>query len=239
MNKNAENQSEYFRWEFGITGETALMKHLAGKLNTIFDVGANIGEWSNMAREFNPNAEIHCFEIVDRIYRKQLDNIKSNSNTIVNSFGLSDKIGSVDISYNPEYEAISTIFTEFDTGSDNVVTGLTFTGDEYIRSRQVDYIDFLKLDVEGAEKLVLDGLHDTLHNNKIGMIFFEYGFINVISKFLLIDAYKLLQPLGYRIGKLNPEGWHPKEFVLTDEDFGDRTGKHVLAVHESKLHLFT
>lgn len=238
MNKNPDNPTEYFRWEFGVTGELYLMRQLSGKLKTIFDVGSNVGEWTRLAREFNPEAQIHSFEVLGSVFKKQMGNLQPDDKMILNSFGLAHQTGIVEMAYNPEYDAISTMFQEFDVGSDNKESGFIVKGDDYVRARKVDYIDFLKIDVEGAEQLVLQGLSETI-KNKVGIIFFEYGFVNVLSKFLLVDAYRILQPLGYKIGKYTEEGWNPKDFQLTDEDFGHRTGKHVLAVHESKLHLFS
>jgi hypothetical protein len=108
------------------------------------------------------------------------------------------------------------------------------TGDQYVKSRQIDYVDFLKVDVEGAEDLVFKGLNDTLNANKIGIIQFEYGYANVLSRFLLVDAHKMLTPLGYHVGKMTKEKWAPARYSLLDEDF---QGPNILAVHESKMHL--
>jgi len=226
---------EYARNEFIINGEEWLMRHLAGRLTTILDVGSNIGEWTRMAREFNPLAQIHTFEIVYDTYVKLLTNITIDSNIIPNGFGLSDQQGTIPIKYCPGFDAYSTFLQEMAVKDQEWRTGLAFTGDQYAESRNLGQIDFLKLDVEGAEGLVLDGFTKTLETGSVGIVQFEYGYANVLSRFLLIDAYRKLTPFGYAIGLLTPTGIKFKTFNLLDEDF---KGPNYVAVHPAYMGLF-
>lgn len=225
---------QFARNEFSLTGEDRLLESLKGNLNTIFDVGSNIGEWTRMAREFHPDADIHSFEVVPNTYKKQLDNIKFDGKTFLNGFGLSNAAGILPMQHNTEFDAMSSCLAELHVDSSVWVDGLVMTGDQYVQSRQIDFIDFLKIDVEGAENLVFEGFADTLNANKVGIIQFEYAFANVLSKFLLVDAYKMLMPLGFNLGKLTKDKWSMDRYKLTDEDF---QGPNILAVHNSKMHL--
>ena len=92
-------------------------------------------------------------------------------------------------------------------------------------------IDFLKIDTEGSENLVLEGLLDTLKNRDIKVIQFEYGYINIISKFLLYDFYQFFDELGYTIGKIYPKRVEFKEYNLKDENF---FGPNYVAVKSSE-----
>ena len=49
------------------------------------------------------------------------------------------------------------------------------TIDNYCNTNNIENIDFIKIDVEGAEKMVLDGAINMLKNNKIKMGIFEIG----------------------------------------------------------------
>jgi len=62
------------------------------------------------------------------------------------------------------------------------------------------------------------------------MIQFEYGYISILTKKLLVDFYELLTPLGFEIGKLTPQGVQFKNYQLWDEDF---KGPDYIAVHKS------
>ena len=43
-------------------GELRLMRAVLPKCASVFDVGANIGDWTALAMEINPQLQIHCFE---------------------------------------------------------------------------------------------------------------------------------------------------------------------------------
>jgi hypothetical protein len=232
---NQPYNQEFARREFVESGEDWLMRHLAGQLTTVLDVGSNIGEWTRMTREFNPAAEIHTFEIVPDTYRKLLANIPIDDKIVPNGFGLSDKPGTIDIKYCTTFDAVSTYLTELAVENFEWRTGIAITGDQYAHSRRLDRINFLKLDVEGAEGLVLAGFKETIESNRVGIIQFEYGFANVLSRFLLVDAYRLLAPLGYQIGLLGPTGIEFRDYILTHETF---VAPNYVAVHPSHMHLF-
>lgn len=215
-------------------GENWLQTRLKNKLNVIFDVGSNMGEWTYLARMINPNAEIHTFEIIPETYRKLLTNLVIDKNIIPNGFGLSNASGTLRMKYRPEYDVVSTYLEELAMDNAQYREGLVMTGDQYVNSRRIDYIDFLKVDTEGAEGLVLQGFKETLKQNRIGIIQFEYGYANILSKWLLVDAYKLLRPLGYILGELHNGRIEFHEYALYHEKFDP---PYYVAVHESKMHL--
>ena len=62
------------------------------------------------------------------------------------------------------------------------------------------------------------------------MIQFEYGYVNIVAKFLLYDFYKLLEGYGMKIGKIYPDFVDFRDYRYQDEDF---IGPNYLAVHES------
>ncbi len=227
---------EYARKEFEEHGEVWIQNKLSGKLNTIFDVGANIGEWSRMAREFNPDSKIHMFEIVPNTYEKLLRNITIDDNMIPNGFGLSNSTGVVDMKCDSNHSELSTQYSKL--AFDNVTweKGLSFRGDDYFESRRISYIDYLKVDVEGAEGLVLQGFINTLREQRIGIVQFEYSYHAILSRWLLMDAFELFKPLGYHLGKLTPNGLMFHDYTLLSETF---SGPDYVAVHESKLSLFS
>ena len=89
----------------------------------------------------------------------------------------------------------------------------------------------MKIDTEGHEYSVLEGFTQMFQQEKIGCIQFEYGYISILTKKLLIDFYELLTPHNFVIGKITPDGVKFKEYHLFDEDF---QGPDYLAVHKSR-----
>lgn len=222
------------REEFRIHGEEWLMSKLANQFNVVFDVGSNIGEWTRMTREFHPNAEIHTFEIIPDTYKRLLTNIPL-ANVVANGFGLSDNFGLLKMKYSVDYPPVSTFLDEMRVDNAEVRWGLVMPGDAYVKSKNINYIDYLKIDTEGCEKLVFEGFKETIANQSVGIIQFEYGFANILSRFFLLDVYKLLRPLGYHIGKLTPGRIEFQEYSFHSENF---LAYDFVAVHQSKMNLF-
>ena len=220
--------SEYAQSEFEQHGELWLQQKLENKLNTIFDVGSNIGEWTRMARKYNPNAEIHTFEVMAPTYRKMLSNIVIDDKIYPNGFGLGDENGPITMRYKPEYDAVSTSILNLRLDDSLIKTGLVMKGDDYVASREIDKIDFLKVDTEGAEERVFKGFEHCLRQGRIKMIQFEYGYICVLTKWLLKDSYEYLTQFGYSLGKLTPNGIQFHDYALYHEDF---QGPDYVAVH--------
>lgn len=231
----SEYNSEYAISEFRDHGETWIQERFAGKFKTIFDVGANIGEWSKMTRSYQPDAEIHMFEIVPDTYKRLLRNIQIDDNMIPNSFGLLDKAGPVPMKHKTSYDSLSTIVTDLRLDDSIPITGLAFTGDQYIESRGIEQIDYLKIDTEGAEGKVFKGFENSLRDGKVKIMQFEYSFICVLTKWMLIDSYKFLEPLGFKLGKLHKDHIEFHDYTLLDENF---KGPEYVAVHESCWDVF-
>lgn len=81
-------------------GEYWLLDRLgSGSPITVFDVGANCGEWSRAVLKRFPKAKVHAFEIVPETHA-QLANTLSGS-AIVNAFGLGAMDGSITVNVTP------------------------------------------------------------------------------------------------------------------------------------------
>jgi FkbM family methyltransferase len=121
-------------------------------------------------------------------------------------------------------------------GVDDVVEIDLLIGDEFIELHKIDFIDFVKLDVEGAEMDALLGLENAIRKKKIRLIQFEYGYINITTKVLLIDFYNFLSRHGYVLGKLYPKRVEFRKYSLKHEDF---IGPNFIAVRDSDQELIS
>jgi FkbM family methyltransferase len=226
---------EYAMSEFQEHGETWIQQKFAGQFDTIFDVGANIGEWTTMTRQYQPQADIHIFEIIPQTYKRLLDNIQIDDKMYPNGFGLLDECGPVPMKYKTTYDSLSTIVTDLRLDESISVTGLAFTGDQYVESRGIQTIDYLKIDTEGAEGKVFQGFYNSFKEGKVGIVQFEYSFICVLTKWMLIDSYKFFEPLGFKLGRLHKDHIQFHDYTLLDENF---KGPEYIAVHESAWNKF-
>jgi FkbM family methyltransferase len=216
--------------EFKLSGEIQLMDKLSQfKMNTIFDVGANEGEWTKMVSTRQGEVDIHCFEPMPEVFKILLENTK-DLDIMPNPFGLSEVCEIRDMLFDHKNNRLTTPCLELMREEPEIRQLIMLDGQSYCSSRKIDTIDFLKLDTEGHEYKILKGFGDVLNQQKICIIQFEYGYANVLTKDLLFDFYKLLSPLGYVIGRLCIEGVDFKTYGLLDEDF---KGPNYIAVHQS------
>jgi FkbM family methyltransferase len=138
------------------------------KENTnMIDIGANIGTTSLiMTRYISEHCYIHSFE---PIYGKILEmNIKQNNleNKIIPySLGLSDKSeilkgGFIDFSIEVNYgfTTLDNLKTAHENDSDIIILNT-------LDSFNIQNVSFIKIDVEGSERKVLDGAINTIINN--------------------------------------------------------------------------
>ena len=221
---------ENFNYDIQSNGERFVLETLARQpLTCIFDVGANIGAWALLAHQCFPNAKIHCFEIAKPTQETLKEQTKGLSNIIVNDFGLSDREGETTLKFYPQAGAASSII-DFPHPSDCVLVKASVAcGDLYMQKHGITHVDFMKLDVEGAEDRVLQGFSNALSNRLIDVIQFEYGRVNILTKFLLYGFYVLFRKHGYRVGKIYPNYVDFREYSFAHEDF---LGPNYLAVRE-------
>lgn len=201
----------------------------SGKLS-VFDIGANFGDWAQTTNSIGNNLEIHCFEIVPNIASQLARNLESNPNIIINTFGLSERNDEVEIHFFPDSLTESRIHSQRKNMRCEMIRGQIIRGDEYIGNNKINYIHLIKIDTEGHERFVISGLQNALDNEMIGVIQFEYGTTYLASRSQLGDIYEILTPKGFKIGRLFASGVLFKDYDFPhDEHF--RMGNYV-AVHK-------
>jgi FkbM family methyltransferase len=213
--------TEYAMAEFTRSGEVQLMDKLSEfSLEYIFDVGANIGEWAKMVATRQIDPSIHCFEPVPEVFLRLIENTRDLGVMVMpNPFGLSSTCELRDMLFDADNDRLTTPCLEIFRNEPSIRNLIFINGADYCTSRQIDRVDFLKIDTEGHEYKVLLGFERMLKEKKVTIIQFEYGYANVLTKDLLIDHYKYLEPMGYSIGLLTPEGVDFKTYGLLDENF--------------------
>lgn len=222
-------------YEFNINGEARVLEALAEPPpRCVFDVGANVGDWSAIAARLFPTAQIHAFEIVPDTARAMEDRLTRAGLTSVylNPFGLSDQPGTVPVAHLPGFSQGSSAAAAPPDGGEVWQDCRVETGDGYCREHGIDHIDFLKVDVEGLESKVLSGFAGMLGAGRIDVVQFEYGRFNATVRFLLGDFVDLFEGYGYTVGKVFPDGVDFSPYnAWRDEDF---RGPNYIAVHRRR-----
>lgn len=231
---------EGFSYNFKNNGEEVLLRALPKfSTHTVFDVGANIGEWTLTALSHYPNANIYAFELSEDTFKTLNKNLHSQNRVKMVNQGLSNEAGRIFYKDYGVNSGNNTILGGADFHDHDIApikkNGVLNTGDIYCADNGIETIELLKIDVEGAEHLVLKGFIDMLTNGSIKVIQFEYGYTHADAKFLIKDFYELLEPLGYLMGPLKPSGvlFMPFDYGLN----GFNSGPNYVAVHRSEINL--
>jgi FkbM family methyltransferase len=145
-------------------GTTRLLGDLLPSRTCVVDVGANVGYYSVLAAATATGAEVHAFEPWPPAFRWLARNAALNGfpNLHLNQAALSDVDGEARL-YLPADRAWSNAsllggFVE-QRGS---LTVPAVRLDTYCRRKGIPRVDLIKLDVEGGELKVLEGLGDLL-----------------------------------------------------------------------------
>ena len=169
-----------------------------GRPLIIFDVGANKGQYSsNLLRVLDGcELELHCFEPGHETFRILSSSLGGRPNITLNNFGLSNGETEGRLWYDKEGSGLASLYKRqldyFNIDFDRSETVTLDTLDNYMSSKNISYIDLLKIDVEGNELNVLQGAEKSLTDGRIGAIQIEFGGCNIDSRTFLRDFWNLL-----------------------------------------------
>ena len=181
------------------------------KSKTILDIGAHAGSHTVIYKAINKNATVHSFEPQSKMFdllnfnieKNNFENVFTHNVAVANiskTTTLSDKIfdqnSETIVSYgNTTYSNLGGV--QVGPGGENIET-IT------IDSLDLDGCDFIKIDVEGFEPLVLLGAEETIRKYK-PVILFEKNFKKVSDEVLAEfgvtpeqnNSFDLLNKFGY------------------------------------------
>lgn len=146
----------------------------AGKCRSFLDVGANFGWYTTLFQRLTANlGEVHSFEPVPPIFanlKKNFELMGSPANVHINNLALGDERKEITINL---FSGLSTGHASISNhGRDDAVPHVAQmnTLDNYLAENAVGEIDFVKVDIEGAEMSFLNGA-TTLFKQKVPPVF--------------------------------------------------------------------
>ena len=158
--------------------ETLYFRNVIKPGEVVLDIGANFGWYTTLFSELvGKTGKIVSFEPVPRIYRELLENIALNDplkNITAIQTSLGDREGTVTINtfqgLSHGHSSISTLGREDYTTCSVPMTTLDACIDDHLNGRRIAMI---KMDVEGAEMMVIRGAEQLLRNAADVRIMFE------------------------------------------------------------------
>ena len=154
-----------------------LIKQVVRPGNLCLDIGANVGTHTLlMARIAGSTGRVIALEPHPQVCHRLLQNISLNrlTNVEVVNAALADKDGAIDFygfATGAFEQGISSLRPDDEVKMKMAVRAVR--GATLVRERRIETCDFLKIDVEGAESLVLDELADLIGTHR-PTILFEY-----------------------------------------------------------------
>ncbi len=135
-----------------------------GQVLTVFDVGAAVGDTTETFLISFPQATVYCFEPLPSSYARLLKRL-SRYGSRVKSFNFALFNKNSEEEFYEETDADGSSFSPPLNDSSNqkkVIKVTSRTLDSVVKDLGITKIDFMKIDVEGAEKEVLQGGKNTL-----------------------------------------------------------------------------
>lgn len=147
------------------------------EIKTVFDVGANIGKFSEEVLKFYPKSTIHCFEPVKSTFDHLKGSFSKNNKVSLNQIALGNlKRKQIIKLYDPSRSDVNSLIEKNQpANSSNSECIEIDTLDNYVETNSIDSIDFLKIDTEGYDLFVLEGSKETARKKKIKLVYVECG----------------------------------------------------------------
>jgi FkbM family methyltransferase len=173
---------------------------------TIFDIGANIGEWSAsvLRRCAKPGIRLHAFEPCAATYAQLRANV-NDPRFLPVQFACSDHSGTATINIVGIGTGRNSLVGGLEGQAGSEIVNLT-TVDEYCSRNRIASVDLIKIDAEGHDLAVMNGARGMLAAKAISALQFEYNHRWIFSRSFLKDAFELFGSFGYSVGKVTAGG---------------------------------
>lgn len=173
----------------------------------IFDVGANHGDWTRGIWRALHKGHYFAFEPQSGC-QESLAASGIPTLTIISS-ALSDQPGEMTLHSDFDGSGLASFYERSETYLDHpsrVARVPVTTVDDFVKTQRLQRIDFMKIDVEGAELQVLRGSEGSLKAKVIRTFAFEFGSANIYSRVFFRDCWDFMQSHGYSLWRIVPGG---------------------------------
>ena len=179
-------------------GELRVIERFVKPGNTVFDVGAHVGQWSSHALKTAADIELFSFEPTPKTFEQLKKNIPAPNVRMFNiAMGKDDGLADF-ICYETEISH-SSFWHWKQQAKPQTISVQVRSLDSFCAEHRIRSIDLLKIDTEGAEFFVLSGAKRMLEARRIKIIQFEY---TDHPEDNLERLYNLLMSYGFAIYKI-------------------------------------
>jgi FkbM family methyltransferase len=210
-------------------GELHFVNGQLADCETVFDVGANEGNWTIQVLKLKPKLNIHCFEPGPSYFSQLQERLQLPNVNLVRKGLSSTEEKDIPIHGISLHENYGVDPVRGRTPSVQTVSLTTLSA--YMQSRQIEQVDLMKVDVEGHELRVFEGGMKQFQMGRIRRVYFEYHGTFIKSSIFLRDIFRLFEGLDYRFYKLMPD--HLQRVEVYDCRLENFQFKHFAIMHTS------
>jgi FkbM family methyltransferase len=172
---NITNRAEYVRHR-DLGGEGPIIEDLLSELKSddvVYDIGANVGTYTCFLSErLQPNQVVALEPHPSNLASLRSNLELNNTDAIVIERALSDTNGTAELKVASQDKGEGKHSLAIDSDKETITVELA-AGDQLIESGEIPAPTVLKIDVEGAEYQVLQGLEQTLQSDPCRLIYVE------------------------------------------------------------------
>lgn len=194
-----------------------------GQRLVAFDVGANVGDWSDAFLGYLADVNIYegvdlyLFEPTPSTFELLTDRLGTQKPLLhYEQVALSSESGAGAIYVSEQSHGINALHANPLRAREQQIPIVKITVTDFCKTREIQRVDLLKCDTEGHDMEIIRGALPLLADGRISVFQFEYNHRWVFSRNFLRDAFAAIENLPYKLAKLGPHEllilseWHPE-----------------------------
>jgi FkbM family methyltransferase len=195
------------------------------KIDILFDIGANTGQYSSKLRNLGYKNGIISFEPLTKVFEILEKTARKDGNWIVNNYALGDEDGEgiINISGHSDNSSIQDMTSNYLESA----PVLKYVGKQKIEIKKLDSIFnsyvkhenkvMIKIDTQGYEKNVLDGAIESL--SRISIIQLEMSIVQLYKdEMLFMNMINYIESKGFQLYSLENGSYNRNSGQLLQVD---------------------